>query len=105
MSIDGCKMEICGQVVCEYFPLPYQLATYMEHFLGGVTNGNDLMAAYARSGKHWARPLAEMGLLLTDVGDRGQVYREGPTMFMLGAVWQIIKGWFVGAPKSKSKAV
>lgn len=69
---------------------------------GGVTNGNDLMAAYARSGKHWAKPLAETGLMLTDVGDRGQIYREGPTMFILGAAWQIVKAWFVTAPKSKA---
>ena len=60
------------------------------------------MAAYARSGKHWAKPLADFGTLLTDVGDRGQIYREGPTMFMLGMVWQIIKAWFVGGPKSKA---
>ena len=43
--------------------------------LGGVTNGNDLMAAYARaSSKYWARPLVELGLRLTDVGDRDQGY-------------------------------
>lgn len=38
--------------------------------LGGVTNGNDLMAAYARSGKYWPQELAELILALVDVGDR-----------------------------------
>ncbi|KAF7561144.1 hypothetical protein G7046_g3020 [Stylonectria norvegica] len=66
---------------------------------GGVTNGNDLMAAYARSGKHWAKPLAETGLMLTDVGDRGQVYRESATMFTVGAAWLMLKAWFAGGSK------
>ncbi|KEY71094.1 hypothetical protein S7711_00916 [Stachybotrys chartarum IBT 7711] len=38
--------------------------------LGGVTNGNDLMAAYARSGKYWPQELVELILALVDVGDR-----------------------------------
>ena len=42
--------------------------------VGGVTNGNDLLAAYARSGKHWPLPIVEAGLALTEVGDRGQFY-------------------------------
>lgn len=74
----------------------------MRTVSGGVTNGNDLMAAYARSGKHWAKPLAETGLMLTDVGDREQFYREGPTMFILGVAWQMVKGWFVTPPKGKA---
>lgn len=41
---------------------------------GGVTNGNDLLAAYARSGKHWPLDIVEAGLALTEVGDRGQFY-------------------------------
>lgn len=94
-------MAICGRVVCDISSLLSEDMTYMR-CIGGVTNGNDLMAAYARSGKHWAKPLAEVGLLLTDVGDRGQIYREGPTMFILGAAWQMLKAWFVGAPKSKA---
>ncbi|KND90230.1 Isonitrile hydratase [Tolypocladium ophioglossoides CBS 100239] len=44
---------------------------------GGITNGNDLMAAYARaSSKHWPPSIVEIGLRLTDVGDRGQFYEE-----------------------------
>ncbi|KPM45534.1 hypothetical protein AK830_g1023 [Neonectria ditissima] len=45
---------------------------------GGVTNGNDLMAAYAKACGRWAQPVAEMGSMLTDVGDRGQIYGESP---------------------------
>lgn len=29
---------------------------------GGVTNGNDLMAAYARANKHWPPVIVELGL-------------------------------------------
>ncbi|KAJ3529771.1 hypothetical protein NM208_g9609 [Fusarium decemcellulare] len=76
--------------------------------LGGVTNGNDLMAAYARaSPKHWPGPVAEMGAMLTDVGDRSQIYREGKSRFVLGVAWQIIKAWFLSlgsSSETKSKA-
>ncbi|KHN95329.1 ThiJ/PfpI family protein [Metarhizium album ARSEF 1941] len=41
---------------------------------GGVTNGNDLVAAYARDSGRWARPVVEAGLGITEVGDRGQFY-------------------------------
>ncbi|KAL2685249.1 hypothetical protein Neosp_006346 [[Neocosmospora] mangrovei] len=72
---------------------------------GGVTNGNDLMAAYARaSPKHWPGPVAEMGAMLTDVGDRSQIYGEGQSRFVLGVAWQIVKAWFMSLGKGKAKA-
>lgn len=44
---------------------------------GGVTNGNDLMAEYARSSGRWpSRELVEMGLAITDVGDRSEFYES-----------------------------
>ncbi len=55
------------------------------------------MAAYARAGKHFPGPVAEIGCKLTDVGDRSQVYDQGQTLFVLGMVWQIVKAWFVGS--------
>ncbi|KAK5627174.1 hypothetical protein RRF57_002889 [Xylaria bambusicola] len=42
--------------------------------LGGVTNGNDLVAAYARAGKHFPSAVVEIACKMADVGDRGQVY-------------------------------
>ncbi|UNI21028.1 hypothetical protein JDV02_007059 [Purpureocillium takamizusanense] len=44
---------------------------------GGVTNGNDLMAAYARASQRWPQPVVEIGLQLTEVEDRGQFYGKG----------------------------
>ncbi|SPO07737.1 uncharacterized protein DNG_10432 [Cephalotrichum gorgonifer] len=41
---------------------------------GGITNGNDLVAAYARGGKHFSPPLAEFVCKMADVGDRPQRY-------------------------------
>jgi hypothetical protein len=46
-------------------------------YIGGVTNGNDLMAAYARQSKFWHdKAFVEVMLRLIDVGDRGQFYAE-----------------------------
>ena len=41
---------------------------------GGVTNGLDLMAAYMR--ETFAPEIVEVMLNVTDVGDRGQFYKE-----------------------------
>jgi putative intracellular protease/amidase len=72
---------------------------------GGITNGNDLMAAYAKSCGRWPVPVAEMGAMLTDVGDRGQFYEQGQKRFVLGIVWSIIKAWFVRPGGGKTKSV
>ncbi|KAH8736998.1 class I glutamine amidotransferase-like protein [Ilyonectria robusta] len=73
---------------------------------GGITNGNDLMAAYAKACGRWAQPVAELGPVLTDVGDRGQIYGESPNRFLLGIAWTLIRGWFASfgssSPKDKS---
>ncbi|KAI0152620.1 ThiJ/PfpI family protein [Xylariaceae sp. FL1272] len=61
---------------------------------GGITNGNDLVAAYARTGKHFPSAIVEVACKMADVGDRGQLYSEGQTSFMIGLVWQLVKGWF-----------
>lgn len=62
--------------------------------IGGVTNGNDLVAAYARTGKHFPSAVVEIACKMADVGDRGQEYAEGQTAFTLGVVWQLFKGLF-----------
>ncbi|OTA69172.1 ThiJ/PfpI family protein [Hypoxylon sp. EC38] len=41
---------------------------------GGVTNGNDLVAAYCRASKHFPDPIVEIACEMTDVGDRPQEY-------------------------------
>lgn len=71
---------------------------------GGITNGNDLMAAYAKRSKRWPQPVVEIGLMLTDVEDRGQFYKNGTSAFMLGGAWSIVKAWFVSAWSPKPKA-
>lgn len=62
--------------------------------LGGVTNGNDLVAAYARAGKHFSAPLVEIVCKMAEVGERAQVYEQGQTAFTIGFVWQLFKAWF-----------
>ncbi|GKT48333.1 uncharacterized protein ColSpa_08514 [Colletotrichum spaethianum] len=71
---------------------------------GGITNGNDLVAAYARgSRKHFPAAIAEIGCQLADVGDRPQLYEQGQTKFFLGFVWQIVKAWFGEPSKDTEK--
>lgn len=46
-----------------------------------MTNGNDLVAAYARaSPKHFPSPIVEFACAVTDVGDRSQKYSEAQVM-------------------------
>lgn len=72
---------------------------------GGITNGNDLMAAYAKQCGRWPVPVAEMGAMLTDVGDRGQFYDQGQKTFMVSMVWSIVKAWFVSSSSGKNKKI
>ncbi|KAK3397954.1 class I glutamine amidotransferase-like protein [Sordaria brevicollis] len=44
---------------------------------GGVTNGNDLVAAYTRqTSRHFPGPVAELGLMFVEVDERPQKYEE-----------------------------
>lgn len=43
---------------------------------GGVTNGNDLVAAYARASPHFPNPVVEIACEMTDVGDRPRAYEK-----------------------------
>ncbi|KAI0444594.1 ThiJ/PfpI family protein [Xylaria telfairii] len=61
---------------------------------GGITNGNDLVAAYCRSGKHFPSAVVEVACKMADVGDRGQMYSQSQMSFTLGMAWIIIKGLF-----------
>ena len=72
---------------------------------GGVTNGNDLVAAYCRESGRFPGPVAEFACKVADVGDRSQLYSKSQSAFTVGIVWQLIKAWFIGAGKEKSKAV
>ena len=41
---------------------------------GGITNGNDMVAAYLRQSKVFPRPVVELACSMADVGDRGEKY-------------------------------
>lgn len=69
---------------------------------GGVTNGNDLVAAYARLSGRFPGPVAEVALVMTDTGDRPQLYDTGKAAFTLGIVWQILKAAVMGFGKKKA---
>ncbi|KAK6842138.1 class I glutamine amidotransferase-like protein [Apiospora arundinis] len=68
---------------------------------GGVTNGNDLVAAYARQSKHFPRPVVEVALAMTDTGDRAQKYSQGQTSFVLGMIRNILGAVFLGFWRKK----
>ncbi|XDG07156.1 hypothetical protein ABKA04_006771 [Annulohypoxylon sp. FPYF3050] len=56
---------------------------------GGVTNGNDLVAAYCRASHHFPTPLVDVICEMIDVGDRPQVYAKGQSSFILGMVFEM----------------
>ncbi|KUI67294.1 Isonitrile hydratase [Cytospora mali] len=71
---------------------------------GGVTNGNDLVAAYCRADARFPGPVVGVVLATAEVGDRPQRYgRGGQAGFMLGMVWQLVRAWFMGGGKGKGK--
>lgn len=71
---------------------------------GGVTNGNDLVAAYCRESGRIPGPLAEFACSMADVGDRPQLYAKSQRAYTMGIVWQLLKSWFMGVGGAKAKA-
>ncbi|KAK3986694.1 class I glutamine amidotransferase-like protein [Cladorrhinum sp. PSN332] len=71
---------------------------------GGVTNGNDLVAAYMRAKTDkFPGPVAEFATMLTETGDRSQKYEVGKVRFTLGVVWQVLKAVLMGLGRGKGK--
>ncbi|KAI1447696.1 ThiJ/PfpI family protein [Annulohypoxylon stygium] len=62
---------------------------------GGVTNGNDLVAAYCRASHHFPTPLVDVICEMIDVGDRPQVYAKGQSSFILGMVFGAFRAWLM----------
>lgn len=65
--------------------------------LGGITNGQDLVAAYIR--ETWPGPTTEAVLAAADVGDRGAEYRTGQAAENVWWLWQISRGWIMSLRK------
>ncbi|ESA44074.1 hypothetical protein GE21DRAFT_1301 [Neurospora crassa] len=55
---------------------PRRLGRHSMNTIGGVTNGNDLVAAYARQSRHFPGPVAKSGLKLVKVDERPQRYEN-----------------------------
>ncbi|KAK4231788.1 class I glutamine amidotransferase-like protein [Podospora fimiseda] len=71
---------------------------------GGVTNGNDLVAAYMRANPDkFPGPVAEFATMLTETGDRPQKYEVGKVAFTLGVIWQVLKAVVMGFGKGKKE--
>jgi hypothetical protein len=60
-----------------------------------------LVAAYARLSGRFAGPVVELGLVMTDTGDRPQSYGTGKAVFTLGVVWQVLKAVVMNLGKKK----
>lgn len=67
---------------------------------GGVTNGNDAVAAWIR--EHYPGPLSDLVLAMTDVGDRGQEYGEGKALNTLWWMITLLRVWLWSGRKSKA---
>ncbi|KAL8825376.1 MAG: hypothetical protein Q9191_004459 [Dirinaria sp. TL-2023a] len=63
-------------------------------FKGGITNGQDMVAAYLR--ERWPGPTTEAVLAMADVGDRGAEYSSGKAADGVWWLWQIFRGWVFG---------
>jgi hypothetical protein len=71
--------------------------------IGGITNGNDLVAAYLRHSTRFPNPLVEIVLGMVDVGDREQEYSQGYTTFVLKAVYNALRAWLAGFGRKSRK--
>jgi len=87
--------------LCKFIPIPSPSpSSIYSHRLGGITNGQDMVAAYLHDlHEHTVtipKELADLVCAMADVGGRGQDYDNtsaGETAFWL---WLIIKSWIRG---------
>jgi hypothetical protein len=64
---------------------------------GGVTNGNDLVVAYARkTPRFFPPPVVEIVAQLADIGDRPRDYGTGQALWGMGMAFQLVRAWFMG---------
>ncbi|KAH7014526.1 uncharacterized protein B0I36DRAFT_299457 [Microdochium trichocladiopsis] len=68
---------------------------------GGITNGNDLVAAYCRQSPHFPNPLVEIVCEMCDVGDRAQHYDKSQSRFIFTMVYNTFRAWLLGFGRSK----
>lgn len=72
------------------------MSNILANRLGGITNGQDMVAAYIR--EKWPGPTTEAVLAAAD-GDRGAEYRTGQAAENVWWLWQIFRGWMIGSRK------
>jgi len=97
-------MEISG-LAARSIPLGFygRSSKLIQLHSGGVTNGNDLVSAYARQSPHFPGPVAEFGIAMAETGDRPQRYEKHQIAVTLGIVWQVLKAVFMGFGKGKQE--
>jgi putative intracellular protease/amidase len=69
---------------------PADISVNLTPAIGGVTNGNDLVAAYARQSRHFPRAVVEFALATCEVGDRSQEYGHAAGESDLGHVGAVM---------------
>ncbi|SPQ17841.1 e8fd80f6-715d-48da-bd18-63d5428cde73 [Thermothielavioides terrestris] len=90
-----------GKKACGPRALQGDLAKKFEGWRG-ITNGNDLVAAYARLSGRFPGPVAELALVMTETGERPQRYERGKSALTLGILWQVLKAVWMGYGKKKT---
>jgi len=71
----------------------------MLTFTGGITNGQEMVAAYLRA--KFPGPTTEVVLALAEVGERGVNYSVGSTGNTLWWLWQILRSAVMGIGRKK----
>jgi len=71
----------------------------IQHIPGGITNGQEMVAAYIR--ENLPGPASEAALAMADVGGKGIDYTTSKPKETLWWLWQILKALTVGNGKQK----
>jgi len=71
---------------------------------GGITNGNDLVAAYARTSGRFPRPVAELVCEMAEVGERPKEYQRSQAAIGIKILWLALSSWLMGFGSKKKTA-
>lgn len=82
----------------DVFCLPHA-NTITDDWEGGITNGQEMVAAYLRD--TLPGPVTEAVIVMADVGDKGINYTKNKTSETVWWLWQILRALSFGNGKSK----
>jgi len=99
LAVSLLDRSVVSLVSLEWGLLLVQMKVLTKRNLGGITNGQEMVAAYLR--EKLPGPVSEAVIAMSDVGEKGINYTTGRAQENAWWLWQILKSVVMGIGKEK----